>query len=127
MVPRTENVPNKELLNYMGKAAIHIANSNSDGMPNALLEAVSMGAFPIQSNPGGVTEEVITPSKNGFLIENVNDHHHIANLITESLQNNDLRSNAQEYNVLLMDKHYNRFKLRPKIASLYHKVYGQII
>jgi hypothetical protein len=28
-------------------------------MPNALLEAMGMGAFPIQSNPGKVSEEVI--------------------------------------------------------------------
>ena len=59
----------------MGKSGIHIANSISDGMPNALLEAMGMGAFPIQSNPGKVSEEVITHGKNGFLIEDQNDEY----------------------------------------------------
>lgn len=122
IVPRTENVPNKELLNYMGKAAIHVANSNSDGMPNALLEAMSMGAFPIQSNPGKVTEEVITHGENGFLISDVNDHHQIAQLISESLNNITLRSKAQENNVSFIDKHYNRSKLRSQIISLYRQL-----
>ncbi|AGC77417.1 glycosyltransferase involved in cell wall biosynthesis [Nonlabens dokdonensis] len=119
IVPRSENVPNKDLLNYMGRAAIHIANSNSDGMPNALLEAMCMGAFPIQSNPGQVTEEVIKHGENGFLIEEVNDHKKIAQLITESLRNTSLRMAAQEYNIGFIAKNYNRDKLRPQIINLY--------
>ncbi len=122
IVPRTENVPNKELLHYMGNAAIHIANSNSDGMPNALLEAMSMGAFPIQSNPGNVTEEVIVHGKNGFLIEEVNDHEKIAQLITESLGNTSLRMAAQEYNIDFIAKNYNRTTLRSQIIELYRQV-----
>ena len=122
IVPRAENVPNKELLAYMGRAAIHIANSNSDGMPNALLEAMSMGAFPIQSNPGNVTEEVITHGKNGFLIEEVNDHEKIAQLITESLGNTSLRMAAQEYNIDFIAKNYNRTTLRSQIIELYRQV-----
>jgi hypothetical protein len=46
-----------------GQSILHIGNSISDGMPNALLEAMGMGAFPIQSNPGKVSEEVIRRSK----------------------------------------------------------------
>jgi hypothetical protein len=40
------------------QSVLHIGNSISDGMPNALLEAMGMGAFSIQSNPGKVSEEV---------------------------------------------------------------------
>jgi hypothetical protein len=54
-----EFISNSEVLEIMGQSVLHIGNSISDGMPNALLEAMGMGAFPIQSNPGKVSEEVI--------------------------------------------------------------------
>jgi glycosyltransferase involved in cell wall biosynthesis len=60
----------QELMELMGKSLIYIGNSISDGMPNTLLEAIVMGVFPIQSNPGGVTAEIIQDGENGFLINN---------------------------------------------------------
>lgn len=58
-----------EVLKLMGSSLIYIGNSNSDGIPNTMLEAICMHVFPIQSNPGGVTQEIITHKKNGLLIE----------------------------------------------------------
>jgi glycosyltransferase involved in cell wall biosynthesis len=92
-------------------------------MPNALLEAMYMGAFPIQSNPGGVTEEVITNGKNGYLISNPLDCDEIAQLIKKALANMPLRKSAEDYNVNMMENHFNRVKLQPKIVDLYQTVY----
>ena len=113
---------NERLLKIMGKSCIHIANSISDGMPNVLLEAIGMGAFPIQSNPGNVTEEVISHGKNGYLIHNPLDAIEISNLIKEALANETLRKDAQNYNVKFIDEHYNRAILQPKIITLYESV-----
>ncbi|WP_264566717.1 glycosyltransferase [Flavobacterium sp. N3904] len=63
----------EEILKLMGKSLIYIGNSNSDGIANTLLEAICMGVFPIQSNPGGVSEEIITNGINGLLIEDCED------------------------------------------------------
>src|SRR5690606_20418101 len=63
-----EQISHNQVLQIMGNSLIYIGNSVSDGMPNTLLEAIIMGAFPIQSNPGGVTEEIITDGINGLLI-----------------------------------------------------------
>ena len=52
----------------MSKSFVYIGNSISDGMPNTMLEAMTMGAFPIQSNPGGVTEEIVENEVNGLLL-----------------------------------------------------------
>ena len=79
--PKKDFLPHEEILKLMGKALIYIGNSVSDGMPNTLLEAIVMGAFPIQSNPGNATEEVIMHQKNGLLISNCEDVIHIKNLI----------------------------------------------
>ncbi|AXT21282.1 glycosyltransferase [Flavobacteriaceae bacterium AU392] len=115
-------IQNTDLLELMGKSCLHIANSISDGMPNALLEAMSMGAFPIQSNPGGVTEEVIINKKNGFLIENALDVNHIKELIEQAILNDDLRKKAKDYNVKFIQKNYNRTILQSKILKLYETV-----
>lgn len=124
IVPRTENVLNKKLLEYMGKAAIHIANSNSDGMPNALLEAMGMGAFPIQSNPGKVTEEVIKHGENGLLIQDPLDIKEIEKLILNALTNEAFRKKAQEFNTSFIYKNYNRSILQARIVSLYEQIYS---
>lgn len=115
-------IQNKDVLEFMGKSCIHIANSISDGMPNALLEAMAMGAFPIQSNPGQVTEEVITHAKNGYLIDNPLDEKEIANHITNALKNEVLRSEAQAFNVPFMEQNYKRATLQLKIEAVYQTV-----
>jgi len=119
---RYQFIQNSELLNLMGQSCIHIANSLSDGIPNALLEAMGMGAFPIQSNPGKVTEEVIINTENGFLIENPLDETHIAKLIRDAIENDTLRETAQVYNTSYIQKKYNRSSLQPEIIKLYESV-----
>lgn len=74
----------QEVLELMGKSLLYIGNSKSDGMPNTLLEAVVMGAFPIQSNPGGATSEVVG-ADNGLLIENPDSVLEIKALILKTL------------------------------------------
>ena len=106
----------------MGKSIIHIANSKSDGLPTSAVEAMGMGAFPIQSNPGRVSEEVITHGVNGFLIENPGDSNEIANWIEKALINQELRANAQIYNVDFVNKNYNRDNLKQKIIHLYKNI-----
>ena len=119
---RSNFLPNKELLKIMEKSCIHVANSISDGMPNALLEAMGMGAFPIQSNPGKVTEEVIKHGINGLLISNPLDEKEIALHVLNALTNEKLRIQSQEFNVKFIKKKYNRIKLQLKIVELYQTV-----
>ncbi len=119
---RGQFISNADLLQLMGKSLIHIANSISDGMPNVLLEAMGMGAFPIQSNPGKVSGEVITHGVNGFLIENPLDSKEIANWIEKALENIELRENAQKYNVDFVNDNYNRKRLKQEIVQLYKDI-----
>jgi len=84
------SISHQKVLTLMGRAKIYVGNSISDGMPNTLLEAICSGAFPIQSNPGGVTEEIIKDGFNGRLIINPNDVEHIKNIILETLYKKDI-------------------------------------
>ena len=119
IIRRGAFISNHELLEIMGQSVLHIGNSISDGMPNALLEAMGMGAFPIQSNPGKVSEEVITHGVNGFLIENPLDSFEIANWIEKAIVNKELRAFAQNHNVDFVNKNYNRENLKQSIVQLY--------
>lgn len=123
VLQRGSFVANTTLLKIMGSSVIHIGNSLSDGMPNALLEAMGMGAFPIQSNPGGVSEEVITDGVNGLVIKNPLDTHEIANIIQFTILNEQLRANAQVHNVAFVFEKYNRDKLKIEIVGQYESIY----
>lgn len=122
IVCRKSFLENKLLLQKLGYCLLYIGNSISDGMPNSLLEAMGTGCFPIQSNPGNVTEEVITNGMNGFLIENPYDVEAIACLIKTAIENQEMRIKAQDYNVDFVQKNYNRAKLEKEIIDLYRIV-----
>ena len=57
-----------EIFKLFGKSIIAIGINESDGIPNAMIEAMIMGAFPIQTNPENATSEWIINGENGILI-----------------------------------------------------------
>jgi glycosyltransferase involved in cell wall biosynthesis len=112
----------QKLLQLMGEAALYLGNSISDGMPNTLLEAMIMGAFPIQSNPGNVTAEIITHGENGFLIENPNDDKSISDFILEALQQTQLLQKAFETNQKIAKERLDYAVNQQKILALYQQI-----
>lgn len=89
------SMEHEEVLKLMGASLMYIGNSFSDGMPNTLLEAIIMRAYPIQSNPGGATEEILEDGKNGSLIPDCDDVPAIAALVLKVL--NDPSAIADAY------------------------------
>ncbi|WP_289663005.1 glycosyltransferase family 4 protein [Flavobacterium panacagri] len=122
---RGQFIANSDLLQIMGKSILHIANSISDGLPTSGVEAMAMGAFPIQSNPGKVSEEVITHGQNGYLIDNPFDSVEISKWIKMAIDNFELRASAQDYNTAYVDRNFNRMHLQKEIVQLYQTVYRQ--
>ncbi|MBD0833094.1 glycosyltransferase family 4 protein [Aestuariibaculum sp. TT11] len=91
-------IPHDRVLTLMGQALLYIGNSNSDGIPNTLLEAMGMGAFPIQSNPGGATSEIVIHDKNGLIINDCNDPQEIKSAILKAIDDRHLIHKAFNYN-----------------------------
>ncbi|WP_347052905.1 glycosyltransferase [Flavobacterium olei] len=118
---RSEFVDNKVLIELMGKSYIYIGNSLSDGLPNSLIEAMGMGAFPIQSNPGNATAELIN-GKNGFLIEDALNIGEIEKLIKEALLSPKIIEEAFFFNTLIIKERYDREKNRVKVVTLYKSI-----
>lgn len=105
-------ISQSELMKLKGKALLYIGNNISDGMPNTMLEAIIMGAFPIQSNPGGATAEIIQDGVNGFLINNSENIDEIADLIKRAIDNPQ---------IILDGTRYNYKYVRPKLEREYIK------
>lgn len=122
VLPRHLKVPNEALLNRMSQSIIHIGNNVSDGMPNTMLEAMSRGCFPIQSNPGNASAEVIQHGVNGFLIEDVYDVESISNYITSAISDKKRLVDAAAFNYNLIAEKYNREQLKLDIVDLYSKL-----
>lgn len=116
------DLKNEDVLKLMGQSVIYIGNNISDGMPNTLLEAIIMGAFPIQSNPGNVTAEIITQGKNGFLIENPNDEETISKLILKAIENPEILQNAFKINQQLAKERLEYSVNQQKIVALYQQI-----
>lgn len=94
----------QEIIHLFGQTLIYIGNSNSDGMPNTLLEAICAGAFVIQSNPGGVTQEIITDGQNGLLIEDCEDIEEIKSKIELALSDVTMIKKAVQSNNELRER-----------------------
>ena len=109
----------QQLLELMGQSLIYIGNNISDGMPNTLLEAIVMGAFPIQSNPGGVTAEIINHDENGLLINDPENVEEIKVLIEKAITNSVLVEKAAIINSILASERLEYEVNKNKITSLY--------
>lgn len=111
-----------EVLKLMGSARIYIGNSISDGLPNTLLEAIIMEVFPIQSNPGGASSELIASGKNGLLIEHPEDSHHIASLIKIALTNEDMLKEAIKHNSENIRPYLDRNLIKTEVQKQYEYI-----
>lgn len=121
-----KKINHDKVLQLMSKSLIYIGNSISDGIPNTLLEAICFGAFPIQSNPGGASAEVIVDGVNGLLINDCEDIIEIKSKIERALSDKELLYNAFSYNMKLREQYEYNY-IREKIIKKYQLVENEII
>jgi len=110
------------ILELMGKARIYIGNSESDGLPNTLLEAVVLGAFPIQSNPGGATEDIINHNKNGLLIKDCYNIEGIKQQIEIALDNSELVVSAFKSNQNIIKPKLEIETIKQQVLLAYKRI-----
>ena len=113
----------EELIKWMGKSLVYIGNSISDGIPNTLLEAIVMGAFPIQSNPGGATAEIITDGENGFLIQQPENIEAIKENIIKAITNITLVKSAAVLNSLIAKERLDYEVNNKKLLAIYEAIF----
>lgn len=112
-----------EILKLLGRSRIAIGVSFSDWIPNSMLEAMVMGAFPIQSDTIS-TAEWITHGKNGLLVPS-EDPNAIASAIRLALSSDELIDHAAEINAELTAERIDLPIIKPKVVAMYKKVFAQ--
>jgi glycosyltransferase involved in cell wall biosynthesis len=111
--------PNDEIIKLMGRSRIAIGIGLTDGSPVSLLEAMIMGAFPIQTDTIS-TGEWIRNGENGFLVP-AEDPASIGQAIQQALIDDELVERAAELNRRIADQRLDQKALRPQIIDMYKK------
>ena len=113
-----EHLKYSEILKLVAESRVSITNNLSDGVPNTMLEAMALGAFPIQSNTA-ITDGWIEGGKNGFLTIPT-DVANIANAIVNTLNDDQLVDNAAIFNKILVRQKLDRNVISKQIDEVYH-------
>lgn len=100
-----EHIPKLDLQEFFKKARISISISMSDGLPGALVEAMSNGAFPIQSG-NSATRDLIEHGVGGFIVDPW-DLKSVENSIRIALSDDQLVDRAKKVNADSLKKNYS--------------------
>lgn len=111
-------VPHKELLAEFAKSRIYIGLSTSDGLSTSMVEAMSVGCFPIQSE-NSAASLFLDENKSGFIVQPWGIDA-IAERIKISLENDKLVDDAVEINLQTLRREYSH----PKGVEIVRKLYS---
>jgi glycosyltransferase involved in cell wall biosynthesis len=115
-----EHRPHEEILTMMGNARIAIGLGVTDGTPPAMLEAMVMGAFPIQSD-SAATEGYIEDGINGLLVP-AEDADVIAAAIRKAVSDDEMVNQAGEKNAQLTRERLDESVIKPRVIAAYQMV-----
>jgi glycosyltransferase involved in cell wall biosynthesis len=113
----------ENMLRLFGQARVYIGLSISDGISTSLLEALTMGAFPIQSNTA-CADEWLQNGRTGFIVP-PEDPHRVAAALRRALRDDALVDSAARQNALMVEERLDWKVLRPKMIDMYEDVYRQ--
>jgi glycosyltransferase involved in cell wall biosynthesis len=107
-----------EMADLFRQAQVVVSPSTHDGTPNTLLEALACGCFPVVGDIEPLREWV-THGENGFLVDPA-DPQALASSILTSLQDPELRAQAQKVNARLIAERAEFYQAMQQAAEFYH-------
>lgn len=120
-----EHVPHEHIWAMFARSRICLGVSLSDGLPASLVEGMSMGAFPVQTNTS-IADEWLEDGVSGLLIP-PNDPDVIAEALRKALVDDALVDEAARINAQTIRERMDRQKLSQKIVSIYNEVANDVI
>jgi hypothetical protein len=111
-----------KMLRLFAAARCYLGVSVSDAISTSMLEALAMGAFPIQTNTS-CCEEWIENGKTGFSIP-PDDIDFIANRIRQAVTDDDLVDKAADLNWDMVSNRLDNAVLRKAVIADYQKLLG---
>lgn len=115
-----DHSPPDEIAALMGRARIAVAVNVSDGTPNSMLEAMIMGALPIQSDTIS-TREWISDGENGLLVA-PEDPDQVELALRKALTDDALVERAARLNQQLTATRIAYPVVAPRVVDLYRRV-----
>nr|WP_308445243.1 glycosyltransferase [Methylobacterium tardum] len=109
-----------EMLRSFASSRLYVGTSVSDAISTSVLEAMAMGAFPIQTNTS-CCEEWFDDGVGGFLTT-PHDVGLIRQRILTALEDDGLVDEAARVNAETVRKRLDRAKLAPRVAAFYEPV-----
>jgi len=109
-----------EMLRFYGRSRIYIGLGISDAISTSLLEAIVMGAFPIQSCTA-CADEWIVDREMGLIVP-PEDPEPVAAAIRRALSDDVLVDRASELNAELAQERLDQRVIRPKVIAMYEGV-----
>lgn len=116
-----DTVSHEAMIRANADARISICINMSDGVPNSMLEAMMMGAFPIQSNTA-ITDEWIDHGVNGLVVP-PEDPEIVEKAIRQALSDDALVDAAAAINRNKMKAVLDVAVIQPKVLGFYQEVY----
>ena len=116
-VPKTSH---EEILRLFGTARIYIGLSISDGISTSLLEAMVMGAFPIQSCTA-CADEWLTQGEGGLIVP-PEDPAAIAAAIRRALADDALVDRAAAINARTAAARLDGHGIKPQVINMYRDI-----
>ncbi|WFU37360.1 glycosyltransferase [Bradyrhizobium sp. CB82] len=112
-----------DILRHFGQARIYLGISISDAISTSVLEAMVMGAFPIQTNTS-CCEEWFVHEKTGFAIP-PDDFEKICERFASALTDDNLVDTAAVENFEIIKSRLAVEVLRPKMDEFYRRAFAQ--
>lgn len=113
--------PEQEILRQFGRARIYIGLSISDGISTSLLEAMVMGAFPVQSCTA-CADEWIQDGKSGMIVP-PEDPEQIADAIRRALTDDQLVDEAAAMNWRTAKERLDYPVIQSQAVKIYQDIY----
>ena len=116
------DVTQTEMLALNGQARLNICVNKSDGVPNAMLEAMLMGAFPIQSDTS-MADEWLSHNKTGMIVP-PEDPDIIEQSIRKALRDDDMVDRAATINRQIIKEKLEYNNIGRTIIAMYQAEAG---
>jgi glycosyltransferase involved in cell wall biosynthesis len=118
-----EGQPHIEILRLFARSRIFLGNNISDGLSTSMAEAMSVGAFPIQSNTA-CADEWVVDGETGFIVP-PEDYDAIAAAIRRALTDDALVDHAAERNAKVAEERLDGAKIRQQVIDIYTAIAEQ--
>ena len=120
----SEQLPHEQMLGLHSRARVYLAVSISDAISTSMLEAIAMGAFPIQTNTS-CCDEWITDGESGFIV-NPYDVEGIAERIRTAVADDQLVNRAADLNWATVQKRLDQREVARQVHDLYEWIFEDI-